>query len=174
MPIILTKAQLKIQQMSFMLIALTIFFSLVLLFYVAVRASGLQGDKEQLDREKAVALVTKIASSPEFSFEDVPRAVDFDKLMVLRRFGEYEREGKNFWGVKGIIVKKIYPAGEEVECKLSNYPACNTIKLFTDETGEFIYSYVAICMKENSEDNLPYNNCGLGLIMLNIGDENDS
>src|SRR3989344_5573246 len=100
MSIVLKNGQLKIQQMVFMLLALTLFFILVVLFFLVIKTGDLQKDKVNLDREKAIGLVTKIASTPEFNFEGNSRTVDMDKLMILQSMKEYS----NFFGVNGIIV----------------------------------------------------------------------
>ncbi|MAG07349.1 hypothetical protein CMI46_00865 [Candidatus Pacearchaeota archaeon] len=157
------KGQLKIQQMAFMLIAVTIFFSLILLFYVSMKTANLREDVLDSRREKAVGLVTKIAATPEFTFEGVSRAVDADKLMVLRNSKKYE----NFWGVKGIVIRKLYPPSENVECTTGNYPNCNVIKLFTNKNVADVASYVSLCRKDTISGS-SYNRCELALLMIEI------
>ncbi len=166
MSIVLNKGQLKIQQMAFMLVAVTVFFILVFLFYVSVKTFNLQNDVLELRREKAVGLVTKIASTPEFNFEGIPRGIDMDKLMVLKNAREY----KGFWGVKGIIVKKLYPVNNEVECNEGNYPNCNVIKLFTKKSNAPIGSYVALCRKD-SVSGESYDRCEIGFLMIEVEEE---
>jgi len=157
------RGQLKIQQMIFMLLALTLFFSLIALSYLAIKIAGLEDDARELKREKAIGLVTKLASSPEFNFEGVSRAIDADKLMILRDKEEY----RDFWGVKGIIVEKIYPLSEDVECRLSNYPNCNKIKLFTNKDVAPVSSYVSLCRKQTVSGR-SYNKCEIAILMLEI------
>ena len=82
------KAQLKIQQMAFMLMALTLFFVLIGLFFIVTKLSGLKESVTNLEKENAQKLIMKLASSPEFSCENAFRfgeidCVDFDKVMVL-------------------------------------------------------------------------------------------
>jgi len=170
MPVILIKmeknAQLKIQQMIFMLVAVTLFFILVFLFYLSIKFSSLQQDKADLEREKAMGLVTKIASNPEFSFKGKSRAVDGDKLMVLKNSREY----RNLWGVKDIIVEKIYPEAGEDECNIETYPDCKKIIVLGDGKGKFVQSYVALCRTENMFGN-PQDKCELAI--LSIGAETE-
>ena len=83
------KAQLKIQQMAFMLIAVTLFFVLVGIFVLAFRLSNLQESAELLEEKNAMLLVTKLANSPEFSCGDAfgtsrTNCVDSDKVMALK------------------------------------------------------------------------------------------
>ena len=83
------RSQMKIQQMAFMLMALTLFFVLIGLIFIAVQLSGVRESATNLERENAEKLIMKIANSPEFScgesFGTVKiDCVDFDKIIVLR------------------------------------------------------------------------------------------
>jgi len=158
------KAQLKIQQMIVMLLAVSLFFILVFLFYVSIKFSDLRQSKIDLDREKAAGLVTKIASMPEFSFGDNPRAVDVDKIMMLKELSEY----KGFFGVKGIIIRKLPLTSTKIECSIDNYPECNLIKVFTTKDSAPTGSYVALCTK-NSIDERAYDRCEMAYLMADNG-----
>ena len=169
MPIILDRSgQLKIQQMAFMLLAVTLFFVIVFLFFLLFSTSNLKKEKVDFEREKAEILVSKIASSPEFNFADVPRGVDFDKVMALKNNEKY----KDYLGVDGIILRKIYPIGNNVECKIGNYPECNLIKLFTEKNNAVASSYVALCTKKESGGS-SYDYCELGILMIDVNVTND-
>jgi hypothetical protein len=161
MSIILGRGQLKIQQMAFMLMAVTLFFVLVALFYFGMKIAGLEKEKVDLEREKAIGLVSKIASTAEFNFDDNALSVDADKLMILKSLGEY----RGFWGVKGIIVRKLPLTSSVVECTNLNYPNCNTIKLFTNSNSGLAASYVSLCTKSVFEGRR-YDNCELAILML--------
>lgn len=153
--------QLKIQQMIFMLLAVFFFFILVLLFYLMIQIGNIKGSVVGLERDKAVGLVTKIASSPELTFENIPNSVDEDKLMILKNSQQYT----SFWGINGIIVRIIYPQQNASECRISNYPDCNLIKLFTQENSSSISSFVSVCRKENNQGH-SYNYCQIGELMI--------
>lgn len=159
------KAQLKIQQMSFMLIAVFVFFMLVLLFYLAVSMSGLRNTVRDLESDRVAGMVTKIASSPELIFEDRPNSVDEDKLMMLKNQQRY----KDFFGINGLIIEKVYPRNRGVECTMSNYPECDIIKIFIgDEESESARegAFVALCRKITIESR-PENKCELAILMIN-------
>ena len=105
------KAQLKIQQMAFMLIAVTLFFVLVGMLIFVFRFSSIQESAELLGEKNALLLVTKLANSPEFSCgESFGRSsvncVDSDKVMTLKANIE---KYSGFWDVSGIEIRKIYP-----------------------------------------------------------------
>lgn len=164
MQIILKKGQLKIQQVAFMLIAVTIFFALVVLFYFAIKIANLESDYRIMQREKAEGLITKITHYPELSFRGISRAVDKDKLIILKEKQEYQ----DFFGkgVKGIIIQTIYPSGEIIECSRENYNECNLIKIFTQRSVSDVSSYVSLCY------NVPNGyECEIALIMLDIDEE---
>ena len=163
------KAQLKIQQMVFMLLAVTLFFFMVGLFYIGYKTTSIQGDVEDLKRDKAAGLVEKLSGDPEFSFEGKSNAIDSDKLMILKTENEYlfyeDGRRKTFWGVKGIIVKKIYPRGPEIECTLDTYPDCNLIKIYTESSNSPISSFVSLCTKK-SVNGVQNNHCELAELII--------
>ena len=144
------KAQLKIQQMAFMLIALTLFFALVGMFFLAFQVSKIRETAGVLEEKNALLLVSKLANSPEFScgnaFGSQGNCVDSDKVMALKNsIDKYE----NFWGVSNIQIRKIYPVGNPVECTSANYPDCNIIKIYDGEIGSEYSNYVALCRKDS-------------------------
>lgn len=162
------KAQLKIQQMIFMVLAITLFFILAGLFFLSVRITNLEKDVIELNRDKAVALVNKLASNPEFIFENIPNAVDADKLMILKSEARY----RDFFGVDGIIIEKVYPISDSVECTLSTYPDCNKIKIFTSKDSAVTSSFISLCTKETIAGN-SYNKCELARLMIDEAQINE-
>ncbi len=166
------KAQMKIQQMAFMLIAIFVFFALVGLLIITVKFSGLKEKATELQEKNAMLLVAKIANSPEFSCGDAlgsgVSCIDLDKVMILKEnIGIYE----GFWGrgVSNIEIIKIYPSYEkEIICNLgTNYPdTCNTIKLISEDIVGVPYSnFVALCRKESYNGQI-YDKCELGKILV--------
>ena len=160
--------QLKIQQMVFLLLAITLFFILVLLFYLGIKISGLKDAREDLEKQRLEGLVEKIASTPEFSFEGTPRAVDKEKLIILDGESDY----KDFWKVKGIIVRKLPLTESVIECNSGNYDDCNTIKVFTDSNTAPTGSYVSLCSKKTKAGRA-YDYCEMAVLMLEMGVENE-
>lgn len=165
-------AQLKIQQMAFMLIAVTLFFVLVGIFVLAFRLSNLQESAELLEERNAMFLVTKLANSPEFSCGDAfgksrANCVDSDKVMALK---ENIQRYSGFWGVTGIEIRKIYPeSNSEIVCEIDNYPDCNLIKVVSGRDGIGVSNFVSLCRKENFE-NLVYDKCELAKIIVSTGE----
>jgi len=151
------KAQMKIQQMAFMLIAVTLFFVFAGLFFAMIVFSDIRRAAEGLEERDALLLVSKLANSPEFACGNAfgsfrTSCIDSDKAMALKSNTEkYEDFRGNFWGVEGIEIRKIYPADNEgIECDVSNYPECGKITV-VQKKGIGVSNFVALCRKESVE-----------------------
>jgi hypothetical protein len=164
------KAQLKIQQMAFVLIAVTIFFVLVGMFALVIRFSMLKDTAEELEEQRALLLVTKLANSPEFSCGDVfdssgSHCVDGDKIMMLK---ENIVKYSGFWGgnVKNIKVQKINQNfGGEV-CTPGNYPNCDTIRVISNNVeGYYQSNFVSLCRKDSYEGEI-YDKCEMAYLLV--------
>lgn len=161
--------QIKIQQMAFMLIAVTMFFVLVGLAFLAVGTAGIKESATELEAKNAQLLVTKLANSPEFSCgesydQKAPNCIDADKFMVLI---ENKVKYDGFWGdLANIEARIIYPIEKTEVCSLSNYPNCNSIRLYSDEITGFSQSnFVTLCRKavKNGET---YDLCEMGKLFI--------
>ena len=159
------KGQMKIQQMAFMLMAVTLFFVLAGMFILVFRFATLKESATTLEEKNALLLVTKIANSPEFSCGNSfgggkIDCVDLDKVMALKgNIDKYD----DFWGkdVSNIEIRQIYPTGRESLCESDNYPDCNVIKVFSKEvTGNYLSNYVVLCRKEGTSKGI-YDKCNI-------------
>lgn len=158
----------KIQQMAFMLIAVMIFFALVGLLVVTIGFSGLKEKATALQEENARLLSSKLANSPEFSCNQAENCIDLDKIISLKdNINEYKTGNKNFWGVSGIEIIKIFPENSGfTECNSKNYPDCSKITLISGE-GTAAENFVSLCRKEfDSENYINYDKCELGKILV--------
>tara|TARA_Y100000296_G_scaffold36581_1_gene42307 strand:+ start:1638 stop:2144 length:507 start_codon:yes stop_codon:yes gene_type:complete len=165
------KAQLKIQQMAFMLIAVTLFFVLVGMFVLTIYVSELKNSAAVLDEKNALLLVTKLANSPEFSCGESfgnlrTNCIDADKVMILReRILNYE----NFWDVENIEIRKIYPISGNKICTLENYPDCNIIKIREGNITTEYSNFVSLCRKKVFEGEVE-NKCELAKLMISYNE----
>jgi len=173
------KAQLKIQQMVFLLLAITLFFILVGLFFIGFKVATLQKDVVELKKDRAVGLVEKISGNPEFVFDGKSNAIDADKLMILKNEQEYifleDGRRKTLWGVNGVIVRKLYPSDlslNPVECTQETYPNCDIIKIFTTKSSTPISSFVSLCTKKRFQG-VNYDHCELAELMIEEEGLND-
>ena len=154
------KAQMKIQEMAFVLIAIMIFFAMVALVYFAIRLSSLT-ENVQAEREaSARELARKLSDIPEFSWAECSGCVDADKVIALRDRAAY----KSLWDVDYLMVEKVYPNSTDMECTLVNYPNCKTITIVnnTKDYGVPVSAFVSLC-SFNSEKG-GYVKCELGKI----------
>ncbi|MFH1365160.1 MAG: hypothetical protein ABIH28_01080 [archaeon] len=165
------KSQMKIQQMAFMLIAITIFFILAGIFALTLRYSDIQKSGGLIQEENAMLLASKLANSPEFSCGkafggDKIDCVDADKVMILTQNSE---KYKNFWGVENIEIIKIpleYGGNVCSRGNHSNYPNCDRIRIFDKEIkGVDSSTFVSLCRKEAFEGE-SYNQCDVAKLMI--------
>lgn len=145
--------QMKIQQMAFMLIAVTLFFALVGMFILIVLFSGLKDSANLLEEKNALLLVSRIANSPEFSCGNSfgtgkANCVDFDKVMALKKdIRKYSESG--FWGDSGIEIVKVYPITDaNTLCTTENYPNCGKLEVIASDSGTGVSNFIALCRKE--------------------------
>ncbi|MCK5150127.1 hypothetical protein KAJ87_04340 [Candidatus Pacearchaeota archaeon] len=168
-----TKAQLKIQQMAFMLMAITLFFVLAGMFVLVIKFAGLKESATLLEEENAMLLVTKLANSPEFSCGEAfgsnrINCVDFDKVMMLKEnIDKYSK----FWGVASIEIRKVFPKSQEI-CTAINYKDCGVIEVFSKDVNSLPPSsnFVSLCRKE-SEDGKIYDKCELAKLIVGSEDK---
>ena len=162
------KAQVKIQQMAFVLMAITLFFIIVGLFVLVFKISGIKESATEICKENAIKLIEKLANSPEFSCgqsfgTDKVNCVDFDKVMALK---QQSQNYEGFWGVSNIEIRKIYPENNKGICDLNNYPNCNIIQLKSGEIkGTYFSTFVSLCRKEKL-GNSYYNKCEIAKLMV--------
>ncbi len=164
--VIKKNAQVKIQQMAFMLMAVFILFVLIGLIVLSMKLSNIKKSATELQEANALTLVSRLANSPEFycgsSYGNQKSdCVDFDKVMALKKnIGNYN----NFWGVSNIEIRKI--PNSNIICNELNYPDCDTIKLISDEIkGNSVSNFVSVCYKEIN-GMVVSNKCEIGMIIV--------
>lgn len=165
------KAQMKIQQMIFMVLAVAFFFILAGIFALSFKMSSLKKDADLLNEKNALLLVTKIAESPEFSCGEAfggkkVYCVDFDKALTLKKNIE---KYNNFWGVSNIELRLISdtlnPISEK-ECSIINYPNCTYLRIISENvTGTDYSTFVSLCRK-NSYVGEVYDKCELAKFLI--------
>ena len=146
------KAQIKIQQMAFVLLGIVFFLVLVGLLVISVRFSELKKTAAGIEDDNALNLAIKLANSPEFSCGNSfdswgENCVDYDKITALKSLDSY----KGFWGVGAIKVIIIdSDISGEKECSLGD-TNCNTITVYSDgkSGGQYNSNFVSLCRKES-------------------------
>ena len=152
-----------------MIVAITILFVLVGLFFLSIGLSNLKKTATNLAEENSMLLVSKLANSPEFSCgnsfgSSATDCVDFDKVMALEANAE---QYSDFWGVAKIEIRKIYPTENNTLCTGSNYPNCGDIKILDKNVNILPYSsnFISLCRKE-SDGKIVYDKCELALLLV--------
>ncbi len=162
------KAQMKIQQMAFMLIAVTIFFVLAGMFALVIIFSQIRAGAELVEDREAHALVSRLANSPEFScVGQKENCVDFDKLMTFVVF-EHNKAYSRFWGFSSIEIEKVYPAQEGI-CDDHNYPNCGKIIVLGSpdrDIGLSSESFVSLCRTETTGRTSPQEVCEIARLKV--------
>lgn len=169
------RGQLKIQQMIFMLLAITLFFSLVGLFFLTYSLGDIKQGFIDIQKENAQKIVSILSNSAEFSCSSKRQnCIDMDKALIMKDREEYIK----FWQVDSIEIRKLYPfEGKEIECSIGNYPNCNILKVFQkrDNGADLIAqqdNYVSLCRKEVKNGEI-YEKCDFGLLIVGF-EENEN
>lgn len=104
------KAQMKIQQMAFMLVAIMIFFAMVAIVYFTITFSKLQDTASDLREEEAKELARQMAGTPELMFSKqaspYSSTVDLDKAFYIKKLGTYQNK---FWNLDYLAIERVYP-----------------------------------------------------------------
>jgi hypothetical protein len=172
-----TKAQLKIQEMAFMILAVFLFFILVGVFVLSIVYSGIYEEANRIKEDRTLSAVVSLADSPELAcISAKSNCIDGDKLITLIDNNRYE----NFWPFSSLRVIKAsgFGVNEEslVECNFANYPDCDIFNVYDRNVSNerAIASFVAFCRKEY-ENTYTYDRCEIAKIIagteLKIGGE---
>ena len=161
------KAQLKIQEMAFMLLAVFLFFILVGMFILSIVYSNIYDEANRINEERTLSLVTNIANSPELAcVSSKSNCIDGDKLITLVGNDVYAK----FWPFSSLRVLTSSgfgkSEGELVECGLVNYPDCDILTVYDKnvKNQRAIASFVAFCYKE-FENSYIYDKCEIAKVI---------
>jgi hypothetical protein len=170
------RGQMKIQQMAFMLMAITLFFVLVALVVLVISLSGLKQTSKDIEEENALLLVTKLANSPEFAcgtaYVAKTNCIDLDKVILLANNLDYQE----FWGVAKIEIRRISPDNGDLECNSQNLDSCGIINVLSRDIKTLASSsnYVTLCRKTSSNTQGFYDKCDIGLLTITPEDKTNA
>jgi hypothetical protein len=160
-------AQLKIQETAFMLIALILFFVLVILFVMSIVYKNLYQKANDLAQERTLSAITNLAGTSEFICPgSKTNCVDEDKVMALKDKKSYNE----FWAFSSLYIIKSSGFSKDEkefkECNLGNYPDCDIIRIYDKgiKSETLISSFVALCRREY-ENNYPYEKCDIAKLI---------
>jgi len=164
-PVSSRKAQLKIQEMAFMLVAIVLFFILVGLFALSIVYKNLEKQATQIEQEKTLSAITNLAGTAEFICPgSKSNCVDSDKLLALIGKRSYE----NFWSFSSLSILKSSGFNKNetnwIECNLQNYPDCDVFRIYNKKVDETaISSFVALCRTEYEQNS--YTKCEIAKLI---------
>ena len=158
-----TRAQLKIQEMAFVLVAFILFFALVSLFYLSLRTQNVSESAAALRESEAQALVRKLSGSPELRFGGCSQCVDFEKALLLKKSLASAGANERLWDLDYLAIDILYPQRAGGECTLASYPQCNhtTILKTTQNYGVATRAFVTLCYWESGKE---YIRCDLATL----------
>ena len=155
------KAQLRIQEMAFMLLAVFLFFTLVGLFAFTLVYTSVNDAASQIAEDKTLSSLSSLADTPEMScVATKPNCVDGDRLVNLIGKDIYS----NFWPYSSLHVIKYSGFGKDqdelIVCTKANYPECDVFYIYDKEVDNerAISTFVSLCRKE-LENGDSYNKC---------------
>jgi hypothetical protein len=145
------RAQLKIQETAFMLLALAFLFTLLFIFYSNWQVRQIYSEKNKLLEEQAISLLEKFMAMPEFSCLQ-GSCLDEDKLVLLRNMTAYN----DLWkGISRIQVIEIYPSRQVMTVYQKGKP-------------EVTYSsFVPLCKTRQVEGYI-WQECSLAKLLVSI------
>jgi len=162
------RAQMKIQQMAFMIMAVFFFFVLVGLFFLGIQFRGVGESAQQLQKEQTLSSLEVIADMPEFNYDSgASMTLDEDKLRIMS--GGFSEAYGDFWPVASIKVYKVYPKPESfVKCPALD---CNYFEVYDSgqKSVQTYSTYVSICKKVR-ESGYTYDRCEAGKLELGVID----
>jgi ABC-type sugar transport system permease subunit len=164
------KSQLKIQEMSFMILALVLLFIIVGLFFIMMVYSSLYKSANLAAKNRVVLGISNLAGSPEFTCGE-SNCIDEDKLMALTwsNITNY----RNFWTFDSLRIVKSSGFNksktELIKCTLGNYPNCDFFELYDKKSTSYSeeYTFSALCRKEK-ESTYIYERCDIAKIYAKV------
>tara|TARA_B100001971_G_C18124342_1_gene501197 strand:- start:85 stop:615 length:531 start_codon:yes stop_codon:yes gene_type:complete len=158
------KAQMKIQQMAFMIVAVFFFFILVGLFFLKVQFSGIQKSSAELEKEQAISSLKVIANMQELNCNSRESlCLDKDKIKIMS--GELKELYETFWQIASIKVYLLDTGQTEIiSCPALN---CNYFEIFDNQqnSSEEYSTYISVCEKIR-ELGYVYDNCEIAKLVV--------
>ncbi len=148
------KAQLKIQEMAFVLVGVVVLMALVMLFFVAFQSREMSKNAAYYREARAITLVEMIASMPELrcssSFSTTSESVclDYDKVLTFNSSKEMQDNYAIFWEnsfVSRVEIEEVYVNNSNIRGK--NYTIYSKL---TNENTKVYATYAALCLDDAS------------------------
>ncbi len=139
------KAQMKIQEMAFVLVAVIFLGGILLLFFARFQMGAMQQSSEELREMRTVTLLRVVASIPELSCAGESVCIDEDKLRAFDSTPTIQSSYSRLWSssnIAKIIVEEVYP---KTNIKYKVYEKATSENTVTYST------YVPLCSEAQQE-----------------------
>lgn len=159
------KADMRIQQMAFMIIFVFIFFSLVGMFFLRIQLSTLKSTKSSLDMDLTISSIETIMNMPELNCGNTSfLCIDEDKVFALSSMsGAYS----GLWPISSLEIRKIYPKSDaEITCPAAN---CTTYKIYDSmqSSSQKYGTFVSLC-KKVKRDGIVQDDCTIAKLEVGV------
>jgi hypothetical protein len=137
------KAQFKIQEMAFVLVAVIVLFGIIFLFFARFELTNVTKTSNELREERAITLVRTVASMPELRCsERVSESVCLD-LDKIKAFNSSSSLRLNY--------KKIWTSSYVTEVAVQNvFDTRQTYYIYQENHGnESYFSFMPLCSEDN-------------------------
>ena len=157
----MARAQLKIQQMAFMLVALFIFFLLAGIFFLQINFGQLKKRAYELKKQEIFSLLEVVANLPELRCgEGRSYCVDEYKVMA------WDKSYEEFLPIGSLKIFKIFPKNQKpIKCPA---PHCNYYELINkNQSAQEYGAYITLCRTEKKLNNV-YEKCEIAKLVIGL------
>ena len=161
------KAQFRIQQMAFMIVAVFFFFILVGVAYISYQYNAINQKYQELQKEEAMRSLQILTNMPEIGCSQDYMCIDEDKIYALTVKKGYGNT--YFWPIASIRVYKIYPAFENQNIISCPAPNCNYYDIYDSgqKNVQEYATYVSLCKKVR-EGGYTFDRCEIGKLSVGV------
>ncbi len=145
------KAQLKIQEMAFVLLALVLLAGMAFIFFMTVQKSNLEKESENIKQQMVISILDRFANMQEIGCSANAICIDEDKAEIIKKY-QSDLKG-SFQGVKNIEIVKIYPSNGKI------------VPYSIGEGNQSYSTYVNLCKQEKLVSSFQWD-CGLALLKV--------
>jgi hypothetical protein len=160
------KAQYRIQQMVFMIVALLFFFILVGIFIVGYQFRTAKGNFADLQKEQAISFLEVLRNMPEFAYSSKDSSskdlcLDLDKIEVI------SSNISNFSDLLPVAsVEIIKGSSKRILCPSNN---CNSYLVYDSKQKDTQKYETSVCLcKKLSENSYSYDKCDMGKLIVGV------
>jgi hypothetical protein len=148
------RAQIKIQETAFMLLALAILFVLLFIIFSNLESKKLYKEKNELRAKNAISMLQLFATLPEFAALE-GNGIDLDKVMAMKNVTGYDPLWRE---ISKIQVLRIYPNNSLI-------PVYDKTKAGASYTT--YAAYIPLCYTKFYEGS-DWQQCDLGKILVSV------